>query len=131
MQEISRTATSSWKDRVLAPDSLRKALPEYSKEKVDEAKIEITPLREWMERLNNVDAAYKHIPFTASDVNLNPQQLSQLKELGIIYQDDKLEPGEERLFLPEIYREGLGFITSASGRPRIQALLKKNVKLPF
>lgn len=131
MQEMNRTTTSTWKDRLLAPDSLRKALPEYSKEKVDEAKIEIAPLRDWMERLNEVDAAHKHIPFTTSEVDLNPQQLSQLKELGIIYQDDKLEPGEERLFLPEIYREGLGFITSASGRPRIQALLKKNVKLPF
>lgn len=131
IQEINRPATGSWKDRVIAPDSLRKALPEYSKEKVEEAKVEIAPLRDWMKRLNNINSAQKHIPFKPSDVDLDQQQLSQLKELGIIYQDENPNLGEDRLFLPEIYREGLGFITSSSGRPRIQALLKKNVKLPF
>lgn len=84
-----------------------------------------------MKRLNNINSAQKHIPFKPSDVDLDQQQLSQLKELGIIYQDENPNLGEDRLFLPEIYREGLGFITSSSGRPRIQALLKKNVKLPF
>jgi len=50
-----------------------------------------------------------------------------LKEIGVIYEDVDGNLGPERLFLPEIYRYGLGFETSAAGRPRTQALLKKNI----
>ncbi|WP_201094065.1 hypothetical protein [Thiocystis minor] len=45
----------------------------------------------------------------------------------MIYEDLDGKLGEERLFLPEIYRTGLRFDTSAAGRPRMQALLKKNI----
>lgn len=124
--------TRRWDDRVLSPESLRKALPEYSKEKVEDAKQEMEPLRTWLDDMNkHLSLEQRVMPFSLSDVSLTTSRLSQLKELGVIYEDHKPELGEKRLFLPEIYREGLSFVTSLSGRPRIQALLKKNVKLPF
>ena len=60
-----------------------------------------------------------------------PDELAVLRELGVVYEDQDPELGDKRLFLPEIYRAGLGFDLSA-GRPKIQALLKKNLgKMPF
>lgn len=121
---------STWQDRVLAPESLRKAIPKCSIEKVEEAAKEIEPLRQWQERLKQLKEG-KVVPFEASLVGLDSQQLTVLQELGIIFEDMQVPAGEPRLYLPEIYRTGLGFETSVTGRPRTQALLKSNVALPF
>lgn len=67
------------------------------------------------------------VPFSASQAGLTPALLGSLQEIGVIYEDVDGNLGEERLFLPEIYRSGLGVETSAAGRPRMQALLKKNI----
>lgn len=67
------------------------------------------------------------VPFSATQAGLDSVLLQTLQELGVIYEDLDGELGEERLFLPEIYRSGLGIETSAAGRPRMQALLKKNI----
>ncbi|MDD2728025.1 ParA family protein [Malikia sp.] len=121
---------STWRDRVLAPESLRKAIPKCSLEKVDEAAKEIEPLRQWREQLKQLKEG-RVVPFDASSVGLDAQQLTVLQELGIIFEDTQVPVGEPRLYLPEIYRTGLGFETSVTGRPRTQALLKSNVALPF
>lgn len=121
---------STWQDRVLAPESLRKAIPKCSLEKVEEAAKEIEPLRQWLEHLRQRQEA-RVVPFDASTVGLDSQQLTVLQELGIIFEDTQVPAGEPRLYLPEIYRTGLGFETSVTGRPRTQALLKSNVALPF
>lgn len=121
---------STWQDRVLAPESLRKAIPKCSLEKVDEAAKEIEPLRQWREQLKQLKEG-RVVPFDASSVSLDAQQLTVLQELGIIFEDTQVPVGEPRLYLPEIYRTGLGFETSVTGRPRTQALLKSNVALPF
>ena len=121
---------STWQDRVLAPESLRKAIPKCSLEKVDEAAKEIEPLRQWREQLKQLKEG-RVVPFDASSVGLDAQQLTILQELGIIFEDTQVPVGEPRLYLPEIYRTGLGFETSVTGRPRTQALVKSNVALPF
>lgn len=122
--------SSTWRDRVLAPESLRKAIPKCSLEKVDEAAKEIEPLRQWREQLKQLKEG-RVVPFDAGSVGLDAQQLTVLQELGIIFEDTQVPVGEPRLYLPEIYRTGLGFETSVTGRPRTQALLKSNVALPF
>lgn len=73
------------------------------------------------------------MPFRAQDVGLaeQPQLLTALQELGVIYEDPKDSPGVPRLYLPEIYRAGLGFKTSTTGRTRTLSLLKSNAGLPF
>ena len=73
----------------------------------------------------------RSIPFSAASVGLQAEELAVLRELGVIYEDVDPSLGDKRLFLPEIYRAGLKFDLSG-GRPKIQALLKKNLgKMPF
>lgn len=130
-QEQLKNRNTFWADRVLSPEAMRRAIPECSRQKVEEATKEIAPLRAWNERMNERRIVDKPIPFSAVSVALEPTELAVLRELGVIYEDLDPALGDKRLFLPEIYRAGLGFDLS-SGRPRIQALLKKNLgKMPF
>lgn len=124
--ESTRTG-QTWPDRLLAPESMRKAIPDCSVEKVTEAKSEIAPLRRWMELMEQKGVRNLKVPFSLEQAHLDASLLSSLQEIGVIYEDVDGDLGEERLFLPEIYRYGLGFVTSAAGRPRTQALLKKNI----
>lgn len=71
--------------------------------------------------------SHGQVPFSEEQAQLTPNLLVSLKEIGVVYEDVDGNLGPERLFLPEIYRYGLGFETSAAGRPRTQALLKKNI----
>jgi MinD-like ATPase involved in chromosome partitioning or flagellar assembly len=121
-----------WGDRVLAPEAIRKSLPECSNEKVKEAASEIKVLQQWQESLQLTSAELKKVPFSATALGLSNERLAILRELGIVYEDvDQIEE-PNRFYLPEIYRWGLGFQSSAGGRPRVQALLKRNLgRMPF
>jgi cellulose biosynthesis protein BcsQ len=126
--ELESTRTGqTWPGRLLAPESMRKAIPECSVEKVNEAKSEIATLKKWMELMEEQGVRNLKVPFSLEQAHLTPSLLTSLQEIGVIYEDVDGGLGEERLFLPEIYRSGLGFDTSAAGRPRTQALLKKNI----
>lgn len=124
--EAARTG-SKWQDRVLSPESMRKAIPLCSKEKVKEAGQEIAPLAKWMKLMEDSNVRSLKVPFSQAEAQLTPDLLRALREIGVIYEDQNNKLGDERLFLPEIYRSGLGFETSVVGRPRTQALLKKNI----
>jgi cellulose biosynthesis protein BcsQ len=123
-EESNRTG-QTWTDRLLAPESMRKAIPLCSKEKVTEAKAEIASLRKWIDKMGQHRKL--KVPFSATEAGLDVELLNALQEIGVVYEDSDGNLGEDRLFLPEIYRHGLGFETSAAGRPRMQALLKKNI----
>ncbi|AGX88224.1 KGGVGR-motif variant AAA ATPase [Candidatus Symbiobacter mobilis] len=126
--ELESTQTSSaWPDRILSPESMRKAIPLCSQEKISEAKQEIASLRRWTALMEEHGIRNIRIPFSPAEARLDANLLSALQELGVIYEDMDGNLGEKRLFLPEIYRCGLGFETSMTGRPRTQALLKKNI----
>ena len=130
-EEQIKTTSTSWNDRVLAPTAMRSAIPQCSTKKVEEAIKEFASLRAWKQRMTDEKIQNKSIPFSAISVALEPAELVVLRELGVIYEDIDPLLGDKRLFLPEIYRTGLGFDLS-SGRPKIQALLKKNLgKMPF
>jgi hypothetical protein len=124
--EAVRTG-STWPDRTLAPESMRKAIPLCSQEKVTEATQEVAPLRKWIARMQDNGISGLRVPFSLKEAQLDATLLSALQEIGVIYEDLDGDLGEERLFLPEIYRYGLRFETSVAGRPRTQALLKKNI----
>ncbi|PXL72619.1 ParA family protein [Klebsiella variicola] len=120
-----------WLDRLLAPEAIRRSLNSCSQEKVDEAEKEIKPLEQWMNNLKNVSPDLKKVPFNPQEVGLDLPLLTSLKELGVIYEDTD-QPNEERFYLPEIYRTGLQFSSAVGGRPRVQALLKRNLGgIPF
>ena len=125
--EESKRTGQTWSDRVLAPESMRKAIPLCSVEKVNEAKTEIASLRNWVAEMAQRNIHNLKVPFSAAQSGLTSELLAALQELGVIYEDTDGNLGEDRLFLPEIYRSGLGIETSAAGRPRMQALLKKNI----
>lgn len=118
---------STWSDRILSPESMRKSIPACSLEKVAEAKQEVAPLQKWISVMEEKGVRNLKIPFSQADAQLDNSLLNTLQELGVIYEDTDGKQGEERLFVPEIYRYGLNFETSAAGRPRTQALLKKNI----
>jgi len=117
----------TWADRLLAPESMRNAISDCSNEKVDEAKVEISALRNWVEEMTEKGLRNIRVPFSAQQAGLDTKMLKTLQEIGVIYEDVDSKNGDERLYVPEIYRYGLGFETSAAGRPRTQALLKKNI----
>lgn len=117
----------TWSDRLLAPESMRNAISDCSKEKVDEAKVEISALRNWVDEMEAHGLRNIKVPFSAQQAGLDQKVLKTLQEIGVIYEDNDSKNGDERLYVPEIYRYGLGFETSATGRPRTQALLKKNI----
>ena len=118
---------TTWSDRVLSPESMRKAIPLCSKEKVAEAKQEIAPLQRWITLMEQSGIKNLKVPFSPEEAKLDTVLLHTLQEIGVIYEDSDDKQGNERLFVPEIYRYGLNFETSAAGRPRTQALLKKNI----
>ncbi len=131
-KQMNSNTANLWSDRLLFPEAIRKSLPECSAEKVKEAVSEIKVLEQWQRSLEQVSSEDRKVPFSATAVGLNSEMLSALKELGIIYEDiDRLNE-TNRFYLPEIYRWGLNFQSAVGGRPRVQALLKRNLGgMPF
>lgn len=132
--EIEKTKNTSavWSDRVLAPESMRQAIPKSSEEKVQEAVKEIAVLRVWVEELNRRPIGERKVPFDPAKLGMTSEATNNLRELGVIYEDIDQPHSPDRYYLPEIYRQGLKFETSVGGRPRTLALLKRNLpKLPF
>ena len=128
-QQMKKSGSAIWNDRVLTPEAIRSSLQNCSVEKIDEAVKEIKALNDWKKSLDEI--ADKRIPFKPSQMQLTNDLLSALSDLGIIYEDKELN-SDERFYVPEIYRIGLG-INSGGARPRILALLKRNLLggMPF
>jgi MinD-like ATPase involved in chromosome partitioning or flagellar assembly len=108
--------------RLLPPKAIRQALKPCSNKKVDEAKEEYPLFKTWVE--NELPTHIeKKIPFAVEQFNMDQQTVRLLEEMGVIYEDkDKEEIA--RFYMPEIFREGLGF-SGTGARPRILALKRK------
>lgn len=110
--------------RLLPPKAIRKALEPCSKKKVDEAKEEYLNFKRWVEETlpkYNVD---KKIPFAVEQFDMEQDTVSMLKDMGVIY-EDKDKQDTERFYIPEIFREGLGFSLGKRARPRVMVLKRK------
>jgi len=124
--------SSVLEDRVLLPEAIRKAVIDCSKDKVEEAKLEINVLKQWAKLLKQIDDREKIVPFDAKKVGLTPELTEALQKLGIIFEDKDKEIDNNRFYIPESYRSGLGFTLSSGGRPKVLALIQRNsIKLPF
>jgi hypothetical protein len=89
------------------------------------------PLKEWVDRLADIDSSKKKIPFVAEDLGLDGRLRQNLQEIGVIYEDIE-KSAADRLYVPEIYRHGLSLGSGAGARPRVQALLQRALgSLPF
>lgn len=131
-KQMQAKRAEAWPDRLLYPEAIRQSLSECSREKVEEACTEILPLRDWQMKLQEIQEDSKRVPFNPTSVGLSEELIRSLKDIGVIYEDiDRLEDSD-RFYLPEIYRTGLGFKSAVGGRPRVQALLKRNLGgMPF
>ena len=110
--------------RLLPPQSVRRALDPCSKDKVKEAQDEYPAFKAWLQNIANYPQQKKMIPFKALDLNLNPETINMLENMGVIY-EDKNRNDDERYYMPEIFRAGLGFNLAKGARPRVLVLKRK------
>ncbi|MFM6005844.1 MAG: ParA family protein, partial [Sphaerospermopsis kisseleviana] len=109
-------------NRLLPPQAIRRALKPCSEEKVREATEEYPAFKKWVdEQLPH--ASERKIPFAVEQFNMDQQTVRMLEEMGVIYEDKEKEE-IARFYMPEIFREGLGF-SGQGARPRIVALKRR------
>lgn len=103
-----------WADRLLAPIAMREALVTCSRQKIEAISEETPMIGEVLTKLRNLSYEKRQVPFEQQDVSLEPVEVELLVGNGVIFRE------EDRYWIPEIYRHGLGF--RASGRPRVLAV---------
>jgi cellulose biosynthesis protein BcsQ len=121
----SSISDTYWKDRVLAPTSIRSAVEKCSIEKVAEIRSENQDLNAIFQKLAQLPEESKRIPFTREKVGLlQIAELLTLEDNGVVLRDrDK-----EEYYMPEIFRTGLGFKLKTGARPRVLALSRRSQK---
>ncbi|NEO76690.1 ParA family protein [Moorena sp. SIO4G3] len=107
-----------WQDRVLVPKAIRDSLADCSKEKIEEIESENEPLRTVFKKLRELPKVQKKSPFQLESISLFPEEISLLKQNGVIIAD-----GDD-YYISEIFRLGLGFSQNA-GKPKIMALYRR------
>ncbi|MEA5509571.1 ParA family protein [Crocosphaera sp. UHCC 0190] len=125
IEKASEVQFERWSNsRLLPPQAIRRALKPCSEKKVEEAKQEYPAFKTWVEEtLPKYPPADKKIPFDVNQFNLDIPTKNILEEMGVIY-EDKEKDQLERFYMPEIFREGLGF-SGKGARPRVIALKRK------
>ncbi len=119
------TTHSKWKDRLLPPFAIRGAMNGCSSERVKELRQESKVFETWVKDLETRDDLV--IPF--SKILLgddNSRTLIELKKLGVVYEDTS-DSNENRYYIPEIYRLGLGFKFKQGARPKVLSIKRKAI----
>jgi MinD-like ATPase involved in chromosome partitioning or flagellar assembly len=110
--------------RLLPPEAIRRALKPCSEKKVEEAKEEYPAFKAWVDDiLPQYVPDNRKIPFAVQQFGMEQKTVRMLEEMGVIY-EDKEKDNEARFYMPEIFREGLGF-SGKGARPRILVLKRK------
>ncbi|KYC39856.1 hypothetical protein WA1_28210 [Scytonema hofmannii PCC 7110] len=110
--------------RLLPPEAIRRALKPCSEKKVEEAKEEYPEFKAWVDDiLPKYTPEQRKIPFAVEQFDMEQQTVRMLEDMGVIY-EDKEKQEEARFYMPEIFREGLGF-SGKGARPRILVLKRK------
>ncbi len=107
-----------WRDRLLIPTAMRQALPECSRDKIADISQENPPVGTLFQDLQRLPRDSRKIPFTLETVKVSPSDARLLEANGVLFRDD------DQYWIPEIYRHGLGFGLSGTGRPRMLAIAK-------
>ena len=108
-----------WKDRLLVPTAIRKSLGDCSAEKVTEIEMENPSLGEIFSALRKLGDDLRLIPFSREQVNLSSAELEILENNGVLLRE------EGEYYMPEIFRQGLGFKLKAGARPRVLMLARR------
>lgn len=109
-------------DRLLTPQSIRGAVQPCSVAKIQEIEKEIPSLQPIFAALQKIEE--RRIPFDAVSVGLKQDQVRLLEDNGVLLSDD----GE--YFMPEIFRQGLGFQLASGARPRVLSLARRAMASP-
>src|SRR5208283_2004713 len=112
-----------WKDRILVPSAIRKALTKCSQKKITEIESENTLLQVVFSKLKNMDYDKRQIPFTRETIGLTVEDMSILESNGVVLRE------KEEYYIPEIFREGLDFSLKTGARPRVLKLARRPLKL--
>ncbi|MBM3459165.1 MAG: ParA family protein, partial [Armatimonadetes bacterium] len=121
LSEAARLAQQDgqWLDRILPPQSIRNAMVHCSQEKIGEVRQETPALRAVLDRLKILSPEERQLPLVAEHAGLHSKEVALLESHGLV-----LRVGEE-LFMPELFRLGLGFTIRARGRARVLSLLRQ------
>ena len=121
---LKSLGNTQWTDRILAPGAVREAVADCSREKIAEISQENSALKEIFEKLADLDADRKSVPFTLEDVNLSPLELQLLELNGIAVAEGN------SYYMAEIFRLGLEFKLPAGARPKVLALARRRQVAP-
>ncbi|NER25580.1 MAG: ParA family protein [Symploca sp. SIO1C2] len=108
-----------WQDRILVPKAIRESFNECGKEKIKEIKQENKVLGNVIEKLQNLKAEEKKIPFTRDETQLSQEEVKDLVNNGAA-----ISEGDD-YYLPEIFRTGLGFTFKGRGRTKVISLARR------
>ena len=99
------------------PNEIKKAVPECSREKIEEVKQEIGDLSPIFKRLAEATPEKRVLPFNANTFELSTTEETLMKQEGYLRVDN------EKYYLPEIIRHALGFKYERGARPKVLSLL--------
>ena len=108
-----------WKDRILAPTEIRKAVEVCGIEKIEEITKENPKLGAILNKLKELTDDLKFAPFDREQTKLTPDDLNYLEDNGVILRE------EEMYYMSEIFRLGLGFKGASRGRNRVVQLSRR------
>ncbi|MDF5723367.1 MAG: AAA family ATPase [Rhizonema sp. PD37] len=111
-----------WLDRILVPKAIRAALPECSIEKIVEIELENSALKAIFTRLRGLGEEERKIPFTREQLQLSVEEMKILEDNGVAIRE------KDDYYMPEIFRLGLGFSLTATGRPAVMSLARRAAK---
>lgn len=106
-----------WDDRLLVPAAMRNALAECSRQKIAQIGEEDATLQDIFARLSRLAQDARQQPFRPQDVGLTDDEVDYLTTTGVVLRD------EGGLWMPEIFRLGLGFTNPS--RPRVLRLAQR------
>ncbi|WP_424097542.1 MinD/ParA family ATP-binding protein [Moorena producens] len=107
-----------WKDRVLVPTAIRDSLADCSQAKIEEIELENEPLKRVFNKLSQLPEVQKKSPFQLESIGLSTEDISLLKQNGVIIADG------DKYYVSEIFRLGLGFSQNA-GKAKVLGLAKR------
>ncbi|NEO39814.1 MAG: AAA family ATPase [Moorea sp. SIOASIH] len=107
-----------WQDRILVPKAIRDSLADCSKAKIEEIELENEPLKRVFNKLRQLPEVQKKSPFQLESIGLSTEDISLLKQNGVIIADG------DKYYVSEIFRLGLGFSQNA-GKAKVLGLAKR------
>ena len=119
---IESVNDTRWQDRILVPEAIKGALPECSTEKIAEIELENTALKDVFTKLRGLGEEDRKIPFTREQLKLSVEEMKILEDNGVVIRE------KDDYYMPEIFRLGLGFALTATGRPAVMSLARRAAK---